>query len=103
MKIEILYFDSCPTWQETLDEVRRIVTDARLDDATELHLVAVTTHEEAQSARFLGSPTVRVDGVDVDASARSVSTFGLQCRVYEYEGRLRPSPPASWIRAALGA
>jgi hypothetical protein len=102
MKIELLYFDACPTWQGTLDEVRRLVTEAQLDAVAELHLIAVTSDDEAQEQRFLGSPTVRVDGVDVDASAKDTTTFGLQCRVYSDEGRLRPSPPASWIRKALG-
>jgi hypothetical protein len=98
--IEILYFDGCPTWERTIDDVRRILREARLEARVEL--VRVTTDEEASRLRFLGSPTVRVDGVDVDRSSANATTFGLQCRVYEAEGRLMGSPPASFIRNALG-
>ncbi len=101
-EIEILYFESCPTWRRTEDDVRRIVADACLEERTSVRLVPVGTDDEAQRLRFLGSPTVRVDGTDVDPSAAGATSFGLQCRVYEHEGRLRGSPPQEWIRTALG-
>lgn len=100
--MEILYFDSCPSWRRTEEDVQRVIADAGIEDRTSVQLVEVKTDEEAQRLRFLGSPTVRVDGTDVDPSAVGATTFGLQCRVYEHEGRLQGSPPAEWIRMALG-
>jgi len=100
--IEILYFDSCPSWRRTEEDVWRVIADAGLEERTSMHFVEVRTDDEAQRLRFLGSPTVRVDGTDVDRSAVGTTTFGLQCRVYEHEGRLRGTPPQEWIRIALG-
>jgi hypothetical protein len=100
--IEILYFDSCPRWRRTEEDVHRVIADAGIEERTSVRLVQVKTDDDAQRLRFLGSPTVRVDGVDVDPSALGATTFGLQCRVYEHEGRLQGSPPEEWIRAALG-
>lgn len=101
MKIDVLYFESCPVWQRTARDVRRILAEAHLEADAEVRLVTVATEEDAQRLRFLGSPTVRVDDVDVDPEGGGATTFGLQCRVYEHNGRLQPSPPGAWIRTAL--
>jgi hypothetical protein len=100
--IDILYFDPCPNWRRTEEDVRRILSEAHLEGRASVRLVPISTEREAQRLRFLGSPTVRVDGEDVDLSARDATAFGLQCRVYESGGTLVGSPPAEWIRAALG-
>jgi hypothetical protein len=100
--IDILYFDSCPNWRRTEEDVRRLLSVAHLEGRASVRLVPVRTDVEAQRLRFLGSPTVRVDGDDVDLSTGNATTFGLQCRVYERLGSLVGSPPTEWIRAALG-
>ncbi len=82
--------------------MRRVIADAGLEERTSVRLVQVKTDDEAQRLRFLGSPTVRVDGTDVDPSAVGATTFGLQCRVYEHDGRLSGTPPREWIRVGLG-
>jgi hypothetical protein len=61
----------------------------------------VETPEEAESEHFLGSPTVRVDGDDVDPTANGREEFGLECRLYRTEEGLVGTPPEEWIRAAL--
>ena len=100
--IDILYFDSCPNWRRTERDVRRVLSETHLEGRASVRLVPVSTEGEAKRLRFLGSPTVRVDGHDVDLSARAATAFGLQCRVYENAGTLVGSPPVEWIRAALG-
>lgn len=61
----------------------------------------VETPEEAEGEHFLGSPTVRVDGDDVDPTANGREEFGLECRLYHTEEGLVGTPPEEWIRAAL--
>lgn len=100
-QIEVLYFLSCPTWQLAVERVRQTLVDGGLAQTASMRLVEVTTEEEAQRLRFLGSPSVRIDGEDVDLAARARTDFGLQCRLYEHEGRLAGLPPAAWIRQAL--
>ena len=98
--VEILYFEGCPNLDETAARVRAAIAAAEAQGAS-IRPVQVTTVEAAQRVRFLGSPSVRVDGVDVDPSAGSRTDFGLQCRVYEVGGRLEGAPPLDWIRRAL--
>ena len=99
-RVEILYFDSCPTWRRAEEEVRRMLSESNIEAS--LRLVPIVTNEDAQRLRFLGSPTVRVDGVDVDPSSRFATSFGLQCRLYEGATGMRRVPDTNLIRAALG-
>jgi len=66
----------------------------------EVETINVRTDEEAVSRRFRGSPTILVDGRDIDPS--STERFGLACRAYRLEdGRISPLPSESMIRRAL--
>lgn len=64
-------------------------------------LVEVADLEAAARLRFLGSPTIRVDGRDVEPGADERREFVLSCRVYRSEGGAAGHPDESWIRAAL--
>ena len=55
----------------------------------------------AERERFLGSPTVRIDGQDVDPGAAQRSDFGLKCRLYRSDAGTSGLPPDAWFRAAL--
>jgi hypothetical protein len=98
-RVEVLVFDGCPNVEATLERARAAVVATRAH--AEVQLVQVESDEEAKRLRFLGSPTVRVDGVDVDGSAKLRDDFGLQCRIYSVGGRLEGVPPLDWIAAAL--
>src|SRR6266545_5316583 len=100
VRVELLFLDGCPSHERLLPALRALVAEA----GAELVLRRVGTTEAAQQARFLGSPTVRVNGRDVDPGADARTDYGLQCRLYRFAG-LGPSPlpPEDWIRAALDA
>jgi hypothetical protein len=97
--IELLYFDGCPNHEQLLPTVARLAAQS----GAELRLRRIESPEAAERERFLGSPTVRVNGVDVDSSAAERTDFGLKCRIYRSEAGQSPLPPESWLRTALGA
>ncbi|HEY2053570.1 MAG TPA: hypothetical protein VGH14_06510 [Solirubrobacterales bacterium] len=99
MKIELLYFEGCPSYEGLLPEVRDLI--AREVIGAELELRPVETIEAAQRERFLGSPTVRVDGADVEPGAAAREDFGIKCRLYRADTGLVHTPPMDWIRAAV--
>jgi len=100
VRVEILYFEGCPSFEKLLPHLRELVGQSG-GDPDEIVLRAVETFEVAEEARFLGSPTVRVDGIDVDPRAPGRMDFGLRCRLYRSEEGQSPIPPDAWIRAAL--
>jgi rhodanese-related sulfurtransferase len=84
MKVELLCFDGCPGFAELLPRLRELLASEGIEEEVELRLVE--SAEEAERERFLGSPTVRIDGEDVDPTAKDRDDFGLECRLYRTRG-----------------
>jgi hypothetical protein len=99
MTIEVLFFDGCPSYERLLGHLPRVLADAGID--TPLILRAICGAEEAERERFLGSPTVRIDGRDIEPGAEDRVDYGLKCRVYGSAGGLRGMPPDQLILEAL--
>jgi hypothetical protein len=98
MRVELLYFDGCPTYR-TAEKTLRAVFAREAAEAV-VELVAVNTDEEAQRLRFPGSPTIRVDGDDL-FPVPDRAEYALGCRMYATPEGLRGSPTAEMVRASL--
>ena len=100
-RVELLYFDGCPNHEALVPRLRALLD--RADGTAVLELRRVESEEEARRARFLGSPTVRVDGRDVEPDAVARDDYGLKCRLYRgTDGRSVGLPPDELVLAALG-
>lgn len=97
MDVELLYFDGCPSWQSALEELRAALAELAIQ--AEVRLVRVETDEQAQTTRFVGSPTIRVNGADLFPVGHT--QYALGCRVYATPGGLRGWPDRAMIAAAL--
>ena len=98
-RVEILYFDGCPNHEPARALVEQVAAELGLQPVIEL--VEIADGETATRLRFLGSPSVRVDGRDVEPGADERSDFVLSCRVYRSERGLVGQPEADWLRSAL--
>ncbi len=96
MDIQVLYFDGCPHHAPTVAMVKQVVATLGMD--AQIEEVEVTSVEDAVSKRFLGSPTVLVNGVDIDPRAHDRTDYGLSCRVYH---GMDGVPSASLLQAAF--
>jgi hypothetical protein len=99
--VEVLFFEGCPHAELALSRAREAAASA--GSPTEVRLVRIESEDAAIERRFLGSPSVRVNGEDVEPSARDRSDFGLQCRVYEIDGAIEGAPPTRWITERLAS
>jgi len=99
MKVEVLYFDGCPSHRALMPKLRELMEEAGVDVPVELR--RVESVEAADRERFLGSPTLRIDGQDVDPPASERTDFGLKCRLYATAGGLRGTVPDDLVIAAL--
>jgi copper chaperone CopZ len=99
MKIEVLYFSGCPNHVQAVERVREALRDEGLRG--EIVEIEVSDPESAQRMKFLGSPSIRVDGLDIESEARSATKFGVMCRTYADGGRQSGLPSREMIRAAL--
>lgn len=99
MLIEIPYFDGCPNHETLLERLPSLLRQEGLYDHVALRNIASAAGAEEQC--FLGSPMLRVNGVEVEPGAAEREDYGLKCRLYAAEGRLRGAVPDALIRAAL--
>lgn len=93
--VELLYFDGCPSYQRVWQELFEVIEEARLDAC--VRPVLVTTSDEAQALGFPGSPSVRVNGVDLEGYQ---GDGALSCRVYAENGGTN-WPSKGLLRRAL--
>ena len=100
MLVEVLTFDGCPHAEPAIALVRRVVEEAGV--SADVRVVNVPG-AETELRRFLGSPSIRVCGRDVEPNAEARCDFARTCRLYSTAAGLRPLPDEAWLRVALTA
>jgi len=99
--IEVLDFERCPNYEALGLRLPKLLDHAGVK--AEVKLRQVESEEDARRARFLGSPTVRVDGRDVEPDADGRTDYGLKCRLYRTPGGIVGAPPDTLVVDALEA
>ena len=97
--IEFWFWAGCPSHPEARELLQSVVAERGVD----VRVVEreVFTHEEANELRFPGSPTILVDGRDVDPAGAEARP-ALTCRVYRLpDGRPSPIPSREQLEEAL--
>lgn len=97
--VEILYFDGCPNHEPAHALATKVAAELSLEP--DLRMVRVADQEEAERLHFPGSPTIRVEGVDVDPHTPNRDAYALSCRVYTTDHGPTGQPEEGWIRTAL--
>jgi hypothetical protein len=80
MNIELLYVANCPNYVVALERLRAILSAESVQ--TPVSEVLVSDAAMAQSLKFPGSPTIRINGQDVEPQSEQITSFGLMCRLY---------------------
>ncbi len=96
MEVRVVYFEGCPNHEPVVALIREVA--AEVGAVVEVEEVKIETDEDSQRERLLGSPTVQVNGLDIDPDARERTDFSFSCRVYAGENGL---PGREMIAAAL--
>ena len=98
-QVELLFWEGCPSHSKALAQLREAMEELGLDaDAIEVR--HVDTDERAGAEGFVGSPTIRIDGVDVQDPGDEPTA--LTCRIYHRrDGRISPLPDPADVRDAL--
>jgi hypothetical protein len=97
--IELLWWEGCPSHPRALADLRDVLEEVGID-SNAVEVRQIETEDEAAAERFVGSPTIRVDGRDVQPPGDEPA--GLTCRVYRRrDGRIAPTPDPADVRDAL--
>ena len=101
MRVELLFWEGCPSYAKAHAQLQALLIEAGLDPAGVI-VREIETEADAELHRFVGSPTIRIDGVDVQPPGEEPT--GLTCRVYRRrDGRVSPTPDPADVRDALQA
>jgi hypothetical protein len=99
MRVELLWWEGCPSTPEARADLERVLRDEGVQ--AEIEMVEVKDDEQARAERFPGSPTIRIDGREAIPAA-DVEPASLTCRVYRLrDGRPSPTPDPEDLRAAI--
>ncbi len=100
--VEVLTYEGCPHAEPALRMVRRVVDDVGV--VATVRRVDVPDPETATAQRFLGSPTIRVNGRDIEPDiAEERDEYALACRLYHTQGGIKGEPDECWLRDALAS
>jgi hypothetical protein len=98
--VELLYWDGCPSHPVALAELRAALAEVGRPEI-EVTMTEIATEAQARERAFIGSPTVRIAGVDVLPPDPDEPT-GLTCRIYRRrDGRYSPTPDPLDVRDGL--
>jgi hypothetical protein len=99
MRIEFLFWEGCPSHPEAKELLLEVLAERGIEAPIEWR--EMRTHEDAVAHAFPGSPTIRIDGRDVDPAGAEVPP-ALTCRVYRFpDGRVSPVPSRQQLEEAL--
>jgi hypothetical protein len=99
MRVELLWWEGCPSYPETLGDLRSALAEEGVE--AEVELVEVESDEQARREHFPGSPTIRIEGEDLFPPGE-LEPFSLTCRVYRLrDGRPSPTPDPDDLREAI--
>jgi hypothetical protein len=97
--VELLWFADCPNHPAARALLREVV--AALAPESTIREIDATDPRVAERVRFPGSPTIRVDGRDVQPGFQDPGDYTPRCRVYPHGGRLQRIPLREWIEASF--
>ena len=98
MNIQLLWFDGCPNHEAARQMLTEVLAEHGLHEFEDIE---IDTTDAAERNRFPCSPSIRVDGVDVEPAFVDPGDHPLACRVYPTLQGLRGVPERDWIERAL--
>jgi hypothetical protein len=101
MKLELFHIADCPNTHTT----RRLLNDTlrEMGLTEEIQEIEVSDSSQAEALSFPGSPTVLIDGIDVEPGLARGASNGLSCRIYMIDGSRHKAPTKEMIRRAISS
>ncbi len=98
-KIGILFIEGCPGVLPTAKHIKEIISEESID--AEISLILIETPEDARQLHFTGSPTVRINGIDIETNIKYIKDYGLRSRLYNIDGKKSGYPSKDMVRDAI--
>jgi len=97
--VDLLWFRDCPNHEAARTLLHEVI--AQVAPGTVVRDIDASDAAIASSHRFPGSPTIRVDGKDVDPAFVDPGDYTPRCRLFRTESGISRLPERRWIEDAL--
>lgn len=99
-KIKLLHTEGCHVYHQAFNEIEQALKEKGLP--VQFEVILITSKEEAEKYKFFGSPTIEVNGEDVDPKAKMATKYDIcSCRLYFWNGKSCDYPPKEMIMETL--
>ncbi len=99
VNIGVFFIEGCPSVSSITDNIKEIIAEDGID--ADISLFLLETPEDARRLHFIGSPSVRINGMDIESNMQNNKDYGLRSRHYYINGKESDYPAKSMIRAAI--
>jgi hypothetical protein len=99
LRIDFLWFDECPSHEGARQLLADVLKSRNLDEV--FNDLNASSPEDAEQLRFPGSPTIRVDGIDIEPDFVDPGDYTPRCRLYYTKAGLSGKPDRVWIEEAI--
>ncbi|MCP4253286.1 MAG: hypothetical protein GY775_07730 [Candidatus Scalindua sp.] len=99
VNIGIFFIEGCPGLSSITGNIEDVIAEEAVD--ADITLFIIETPEDARRLQFTGSPTVRINGNDIDSNMKTIKDYGLRSRHYYVNGKKLNYPSKSMIRDAI--
>ena len=99
MQVQLLWFEGCPNHVAAEAQLREVLAERGLE--VPIERIEVPDEATGDAVSFPGSPTVRIDGVDIEPGWELCEDCTPRCRVYATPEGLRGAPPREWMERAV--
>ena len=93
------YFDDCPSWQQARENLQEALQLEKI--SAEVETIRVADAGDVHLKRFIGSPTIRIEGIDIEGPAAELRGYAYGCRVYTDGDCTTGWPSVTQVRRAL--
>ncbi|MER3402211.1 MAG: hypothetical protein C4336_07170 [Armatimonadota bacterium] len=98
MRVQLLYYPECPSHERALELIQKALAEEGCH--AEIEIIRIDTQEQAQAHQFIGSPTIRINGIEIQPQPDL--PYRLTCRTFIHEdGRLSPLPSLTMLKEAI--
>ena len=99
VNIGVFFIEGCPGFSSITDDIKDVIAEEAVD--ADITLFLIETLEDARRLQFTGSPTVRINGMDIESNMQTIKAYGLRSRHYYINGKKSDYPAKSMIRDAI--
>ena len=100
MEVQLLYMDDCPSFEKAEEMIKRVLDEFDVKD-TKIDRIRVGSFAEAEDLKFLGSPSIRINGKDIEPDTHRRTEYEMAPRSYRVKGSMQDLPDIKWLKAAV--